>query len=71
MSRITYDFQIISNTLLDGVSLVMAQNEDAFSYLTDELNYHILDDGSAPVYTEVVGDFISDAEQAHMSCNYI
>tara|TARA_B100001778_G_scaffold320635_1_gene311213 strand:- start:1309 stop:1524 length:216 start_codon:yes stop_codon:yes gene_type:complete len=71
MSRITYDFQIISNTLLDGVSLVMAQNEDAFSYLTDELNYQTLEDGSAPVFTEVVGDFISDAEQAHMCCNYI
>lgn len=71
MSQITYDFTIIGHSTIDGLSLVMAQNEDAFSYLTDELNYHILDDGSAPVYTEVVGDFISDAEQAHMSCNYI
>ena len=49
----------------------MAQNEDAFSYLTDELNYHIMEDGSAPVFTDDVGDFISDAEQAHMVCNYI
>ena len=71
MSRFTFDFQITSNTSLDGISLVMAQNEDAFSYLTDELNYHIMEDGSAPVFTDDVGDFISDAEQAHMVCNYI
>ena len=68
---ITYDFTIVSGTPINGVSLVMAQNEDAFSYLTDELEYHILSDGSAPLFTEAVGDFISDAEQAHMCCNYI
>ena len=49
----------------------MAQNEDAFSYIQDELEYHTLSDGSAPLFTEAVGDFISDAENAHLSCSYI
>ena len=71
MSRITYDFTIVANTPINGVSLVMAQNEDAFSYLTDELNYHILSDGSAPLFSEAVGDFISDAEHAQLCCDYI
>ena len=71
MSRITYDFTIVSNTPVQGVALVMAQNEDAFSYIQDELEYHTLSDGSAPLFTEAVGDFISDAENAHLSCSYI
>ena len=66
-----FDFTIVSNTPLTGVCLVMPQNEDAFSYIVDELNYHILEDGSAPLFTEAVGDFISDAEQAHLSCSYV
>ena len=68
---ITFDFTIVSGTPVDGVSLVMAQNEDAFSYLTDELKYTTLQDGSAPIWNEMVGDFISDAGQAHLCCDYI
>ena len=67
----TYDFQIISQTDVPGISLVVAQNEDAFRYLVDEVHYHILSDGSAPLFTESVGDFISDAGHAHLSCTYV
>ena len=65
------DFQIISNPDISGISLIVAQNEDAFSYLTDELNYTTLKDGSAPVFPEMIGDFISDAENAHLCCDYV
>ena len=68
---ISYDFTIVSGTPCNGVSLVMAQNEDAFSYITDELGYTTLADGSAPIWEEAVGDFISDAGQAHMSCTLV
>ena len=68
---IVYDFQIISKAEVPGLSLIIAQNEDAFSYLTDELQYTTLKDGSAPVWKETVGDFISDAEQAHLCCEYV
>jgi len=66
-----YDFTIISGQPIKGVSLVVSNNEDAFSYITEELNYHVLSDGSAPLFIEAVGDFISDAEEAHLSCQYV
>ena len=62
----TYDFQIISDTLVPGISLVVAQNEDAFSYLTEEADMAVLNDGSAPLSTDRVSAFINDAEQAHL-----
>ena len=49
----------------------MAQNEDAFSYLTEEEDLAYLADGSVPLATDQVGDFISDAEHAHLCCNYV
>jgi hypothetical protein len=60
----TFDFQIISDTLVPGISLVVAQNEDAFSYLTEEEDYAYLNDGSVPLINEAIDDFILDAEQA-------
>ena len=68
---VSFDFTIISDTSVPGISLVMAQNEAAYSYLTDEEEYTTLMDGSAPIRTEFVGDFISDAEQAQFCSNYI
>jgi hypothetical protein len=45
---VTFDFQIVS-TDIPGMSLVIAQNEDAFSFVTDELDLNTLPDGSAPL----------------------
>lgn len=67
---ITYDFQILG-TNLDGVSLVCAQNEDAFRYLVDEVHYTVFEDGTAPLFDERIGDFISDAEHAHLCTQYV
>lgn len=68
---ITYDFQIISDTKVPGISLVMAQNESAFNYLVEEEDLNYLSDGSVPLATHLVGDFINDAELAQMSSNYV
>ena len=67
---ITYDFEIVG-TNLSGVSLVCAQNEDAFRFLVDEAHFTVFSDGSAALFDENVGDFISDAESAHLCCNYV
>ena len=67
---ITYDFEIV-DTNLAGVSLVCAQNEDAFRFLIDEAHFTVFSDGSAALFDENVGDFISDAESAHLCCNYV
>ena len=66
----TFDFQIISNTAVPGVSLVMPLNESALDYLTDEADMTTLLDGSAPLSIDNVGDFISDAGHAHFACDY-
>ena len=68
--KVTYDFQIVSNQVPD-VCLIYAQNEEAYDYLVDEANLTVLDNGSAPIYTNRVGDFISDSSHAHLCCEYI
>jgi len=67
----TYDFTIVSDSLINGLSLVMPMNEQAYEYITDELSLSTLKDGSAPMYTEVIGDFICDAEYAQLTCEYV
>ena len=66
----TFDFEIVSNTLVQGLTLVMPMNETAFDYVKDECNYTVLKDGSVPLFADHVGDFISDAESAHFACSY-
>jgi len=67
----TFDFEIISNTSIPGLSLVLPQNEDAYNYLTEEADIAVLADGSAPLFTDNVGDFISDAGWAQLSTSYV
>ena len=62
----TFDFQIIAHTDVPGISLVVAQNEDAFCYLTEEEDMAYFQDGSVPLASDQVADFINDAESAHM-----
>ncbi len=66
-----FDFSIINETDVSGISLIVARNEDAYQYLWDETDYTILKDGSAPVPNEVLGDFISDASWAHLCCEMV
>ena len=68
---ITFDFQIVANTSIPGLSLVLPQNEDAYNYLTEEADIAVLADGSAPLFTDNVGDFISDAGWAQLSTSYV
>ncbi len=65
---VTADFQIISNTGISGVVLVQPMSEDAFSYLQQETDLSTLLNGSAPLATEKVDAFKSDAEHAHLWC---
>ncbi len=62
----TYDFKII-RAGVPGMSLVMAQNEDAFSYLTDEAEFNVLPNGAAPLNNYRIWDFIDDAERCQFS----
>ena len=62
----TFDFQIVARTDVPGISLVVAQNEDAFSYLTEEEDFAYFTDGTVPLATDRVSDFIYDAECAQL-----
>ena len=62
-----YDFTIIANTDISGMSLVVAQNEDAFSYITEEGDFGYFQDGSVPLATDRISRFISDTERAQLS----
>ena len=67
---VNFDFEIIDRSGVPGISLIVARNEDAYRYLTDEADMAIMDDGTAPLATENVGDFISDGSWAHLCCEY-
>ena len=68
---VCYDFSVISDTPINGIALVQPLNEEAYNYIVDELEYTTLSDGSCPLFTDKVGDFISDAECAHLSTSYL
>ena len=67
----TVDFQIISQTEVPGISMVVAFNEDAFSYLTEEEDLAYLPNGSVLLATDKVGDFISDAGWDKYTCEIV
>ena len=67
----TFDFQIIARTDVPGISLVVAQNEDAFTYLMEEAEMTVLPNGTSPLATDKVGDFVSDCGWAHYACDYV
>ena len=67
---VTFDFQIVTSDV-PGMSLVMSMNEDAFSFVTDELQLNTLPDGSAPLSDSNVVGFIADAENAHLCSSRI
>ena len=64
-----YDF-VLLNSGVPGMSLVMSLNEDAFSFITDEVDMTTIADGSAPLDNSRLSDFIDIAERAHLSCAF-
>ena len=67
---VSFDFQIVTSDV-PGISLVLSMNEDAFSFVTDELQLKTLPDGSAPLSNSNVVGFIADAENAHLCSSRI
>ena len=65
------DFQIIAYTDVPGISLVVAQNEDAFVYATETEDMDCLQDGSMPLASDKVGDFICDCGWDNFSCTLV
>ena len=66
---ITYDFKLLSSGV-PGMSLVMAQNEDAFDAITGEFDMTTISNGSAPLDNNRLSDFVHLAERAHLACDF-
>jgi len=66
---VTFDFTVLS-TPLDGIIRVMPNHEDAYNYLVEEAHLSTIADGSAPLFSDELGDFISDAGHAHLCVQY-
>lgn len=67
---VTFDFQIVDSNIA-GISQVVPQNEDAFSYLVEEAHMTVFSDGTAALFDDRIGDFISDAGHAHLCCELV
>ena len=67
---VTYDFQIVESNIA-GISQVIPQNEDALRYLVDEAHFTVFSDGTAALFDDGVGDFVSDASWAHLACELV
>ena len=66
---VSFDFEIL-DTNVSGISSIMPQNEDAYNYLVEETHHSVFQDGSTVLFDERIGDFISDASHAHLTCQY-
>ena len=66
----TFDFKIVDSNIA-GIAQVVPQNEDAYTYLVEEAHMTVFKDGSAALWDDAVGDFISDAGHAHLCCEYV
>ncbi len=66
---VTYDFKLLSSGV-PGMSLVMAQNEEAFDAITGEFDMTVISNGAAPLDNSRLSDFVHLAECAHLACNF-
>ena len=67
---VSFDFKICGSNI-SGISQIIPLHEDALNYLTEEVQYTVFKDGSAALWDENVGDFISDAGYAHLCCDLV
>ena len=67
---VTFDFKIIGQTGIPHLCLIESQNEDAYNFVIDEALMTTLPDGSAVLCEESLENFIEDAEQAQLCCQY-
>ena len=66
-----YDLQLIRNSGIAGIQMIVAQHESAYEYLRDETNLELMQDGSAALPDTQVDDFISHAGWAHFCCELV
>ena len=68
---VTFDFTIVSHTECAGISRVIPQNGEAYNYLVEEAHFTTFSDGSAALFDDAVGDFVSDAGWSQLACEIV
>ena len=58
------DFKLIVDKSVPGLTIVHSMTEEAFDFITDELQFGYLPNGDVALDTDDVPAFISEAEQA-------
>ena len=65
----TYDFQLQPSTLNRGVTCILAYNEQAYNWLTEEFLHFVPSQTPyCPMFDEDIEDFRNKAEDAHFIC---
>jgi len=67
----SFDFTITEDNFVRGIALIRPNHEDAYIFMKDECHLGVMANGSAAVDIETIGDFISDAGQSYLTCEYI
>ena len=58
------DFKLVVDKSVKGITIVHSMNEDAFDFITEELQFGYLPNGDIAMDTDDVAAFISEAEEA-------
>ena len=66
---VSFDFTLVSSGV-PGMSLVMAQNEEAFETITGEFDMTTISNGGAPLDNSRLSEFVHLAESAHLACDF-
>ena len=66
----SFDFKIVGSNIA-GISSIEPQNEEALDYLINEAHLSVFQDGTAALFDDRIGDFISDAGWAHLSTELV
>ena len=56
------DYKIVANTSVEGITIIHSMNEEAYSFITDELDFGALPNGDVVMSVDDVEAFIIEAE---------
>lgn len=62
------DFLIYGRTDFPGISLILPRTGEAYDYIVEQGDLTIMDDGSTPIPTDLIPEFIEDAGWAKLHC---
>tara|TARA_Y100000022_G_C13226437_1_gene365123 strand:+ start:709 stop:921 length:213 start_codon:yes stop_codon:yes gene_type:complete len=62
------DFIIYGSTDFPGISLILPRTGDAYDFIVEQGDLTVMDDGSAPIPSNLIPEFIEDAAWSKLTC---